>query len=147
MQETEALDFYERVTEGTQTYEEITLEHKTGAALEGVRMHVVDKQSLARTISALPEDMFNAVEDVDDPEEAQEQLEEQGGSMSAVSEETVEAFEDLLGESLNHPELTSSQMKHIISELDFEILFELGTEVINKSVEETGTVRDFHRPE
>lgn len=145
MEETDALDFYERVTEGTENYEEITLEHRTGAALEGVRMHIVDKQVLARTISALPEDMFDAVEDVEDPEQAQEQLEEEGGSLNAVSEETVEAFENLLSESLNHPELTSSQMSHIVSELDFEILFELGTEVINMSVDQTGTVRDFHK--
>jgi hypothetical protein len=34
-------------------------------------------------------------------------------------------------------------MDSILEELNFEVLFELGTEIINISVEETGTVRGF----
>lgn len=145
MQETEAIDFYERITEGTQKYEEITLEHKSGAALEGVKMHVVDKQTLASVISELPDEMFSAVEDAEDADEAEAQIEEQGGSLNAVNEDTVSSFERLVSQSLSHPELTSTQMKHIVDELDFEILFDLGTEIINMSAEQTGTVRDFHK--
>jgi hypothetical protein len=38
-------------------------------------------------------------------------------------------------------------MEHICNELNFEMLFELGTEIINMSVEETGTIKDFHEQE
>jgi len=64
--------------------------------------------------------------------------------MSAVTEGTVSAFEDLLNESLEHEELTTTQMRAIVNELSFEMLFELGSECINMSVEETGEIRDFH---
>ena len=144
MQETEALDFFERVTQGTENYKEISLEHSSGATLSGVEMHAIDKQTLAGVIERLPDQMFEAVEGVEDAEEAEAQLEEEGGGLGAVTEGTVEAFEDLVAESLNHPELTSAQMKKMTTELNFETLFELGTEIINMSVEDTGAIRGFH---
>lgn len=147
MQETEALDFYERVTEGTEQYKEITLEHESGAALPGVRMYAIDKRTLAGVIERLPSEMFEAVEGAENPEEAEEELEESGGSLDAVTEETVGAFEDLCAESLDHEDYTSTQVRHIVDELDFETLFTLGTEIINMSVEDTGSIRDFHEPE
>lgn len=143
MQETEALDFYERVTQGTERYKTITLEHNSGAALTDVKMHAIDKKSLASVIERLPDAMFEAVEGVEDAEEAEEQLEEQGGNLSAVTEDTVEAFEDLVAQSLDHEKLTNSQMRTLASELNFETLFELGTEIINMSVEDTGAIRGF----
>lgn len=143
MEEEQALDFYERVTQGKNRSKTITLEHKSGANLEGVKMHVIDKTDLAGVIEKLPEDMFNAVEGAEDAEDAEEQLEERGGSVSAVNEETVEAFEKLCKKSLTHPELTKPQLDHIVEELSFETLFELGTEIINLSVEETGSIRGF----
>lgn len=147
MQQTEALDFYERVTEGTEQYKEITLEHKSGAALSGVRMYAIDKQKLAGVIERLPSSMFEAVEGAEDADEAEEELEDAGGNLDAVTEETVLAFEDLVAESLDHDEYTSTQIRHIAEELDFETLFRLGTEIINMSVEDTGSIRDFHEPE
>ncbi len=145
MKEEDALDFYKRITEGTKGYETITLEHSSGSALDGVEMHPVDKKRLAGVISELPEDMFDAVDEAEDPESAEEQLEENGGSLNAVNEDTIDAFERLCGDSLRHPELTSTQMSTIISELNFEVLFELGTEIINMSSEETGSVQGFRK--
>lgn len=145
MQEEEALQFYERLTSGTENYETITLEHDSGAALSGVEMHPVGKQKLAGVIERLPEDLFEAVEDAPDPDTAEEEFEEEGGNLSAVTEDTVGAFEDLCEESLDHDDLTPTQMRHIISELNFETLFRLGTEIINISVESTGAVRDFQK--
>lgn len=147
MQENEALDFYQRVTEGKKRHQTITLEHKSGQILEDVKMHPVDKRNLAAVIEQLPEEMFNAVDDVDNPKEAEDQLEEQGGSLDAVNEGTVDAFEKLCKDSLDHPQLTKPQMDHIIDELSFEVLFELGTEIINMSSEETGAVRAFQKQE
>ncbi len=145
MQEEDALDFYQRITQGTKRHQEITLTDSSGAALGGVKMHPVDKKTLASIIEKLPDEMFEAVDDADDAEEAEEQLEEDGGSLSAVNEDTVGAFETLCEESLNHPELTEPQMDHIVSELNFEVLFELGTEIINMSSEQTGSIRSFQK--
>lgn len=145
MQEEQALNFYDRIVSGKDAYETVSLEHDSGAQLEGVKMHPVDKRTLAGVIERLPEELFEAVEDVDNPEEAEEEFEEGGGNISAVTESTVEAFEDLCIASLQHDELTSTQMKEIVSELSFETLFALGTEIINMSVESTGAVRDFQK--
>lgn len=147
MQEEDALSFYERLTQGTETYKEISLEHKTGATLSDVRMYAIDKQTLAGVIERLPDEMFEAVEGAEDADEAEEELEDRGGNMSAVTESTVDAFEDLCSESLDHSDLTDIQMRHIVDELSFETLFELGTEIINMSVEETGKIEGFHELE
>lgn len=144
MKEEEALEFFDRVTGGKDIHKKISLEHSSGATLSGVEIHPVGKTDLASAIQRMPDEMFESVEGAEDAEEAEERLEESGGSMSAVNEETVQAFEDLVSESLNHPELTKPQMKHISEELNFETLFELGTEIINMSVEETGSIRSFH---
>ena len=145
MQEEEALDFYQRITEGKKRHQTISLTHSSGSTLEGVRMHPVDKKTLAGVIEKLPEEMFDAVEDAEDADDAEEQLEEQGGSLGAVNADTVDAFEELCAEALDHPELTKPQMEHIVQELNFEVLFELGTEIINMSSEETGAIRGFQK--
>jgi hypothetical protein len=145
MQETEALDFYQRITEGKKRHQEITLEDTSGAALAGVKMHPVDKRTLAGIIEQLPDEMFDAVDDAEDADEAEEQLEEQGGSLNAVTGDTVDAFETLCQDSLDHPELTKPQMNTIVEELNFEVLFELGTEIINTSSEQTGSIRGFQK--
>jgi hypothetical protein len=143
MEQEEALDFYQRITEGTNSKRQISLEHNSGAQLEGVQMSPVTKVELASTIERLPDEMFESVEGAEDAEEAEEELEEAGGSMSAVTEDTVEAFEDLCSDALSHPELTAPQMDQIVGELNFEMLFELGTEIINMSVEQTGSIQGF----
>jgi hypothetical protein len=145
MNEGEALDFYQRITEGKKQYDEIKLEHNSGAMLEDVQMHPVDKRVLASVIEKLPQEMFEAVEDADNPEDAEEQIEAEGGSLDAISEDTVEAFEKLCERSLSHPELTKPQMETIVAELDFDVLFELGTEIIDMSSENAGAVRGFQR--
>jgi hypothetical protein len=147
MQEEEALDFYQRVTEGTDRTQIIQLEHSSGSTLSNVEMSPVDKKTLASIVERLPDEMFESVEGAENAEEAEEELEEAGGSLSAVNEDTVGAFEDLCQKSLNHPELTKPQMDKIVSELNFETLFEIGTEIINMSVEETGSIRGFRAQE
>lgn len=142
MQAEDAMDFYNRVVKGTKQHKTITLEHESGSALEGVEVHPVDKRTLAAVIERLPESLFEAVEDADgDADVAEDEME---GDLSAVTEETVAAFEELCLKSLEHPDLAPTNMEEIIAELNFEVLFELGTEIIDMSIEETGDVRDFH---
>jgi hypothetical protein len=147
MEENQALDFYERITQGKERYKTITLTHQSGRELENVRMYAISKQKLAGVIERLPSAMFEAVEGAEDADEAEEELEEAGGNLDAVTEETVNAFEDLIAESIDHDELTNPQLRHIAEELNFEVLFELGTDIINMSVEDTGSIRDFHEQE
>jgi hypothetical protein len=145
MQETDAMDFYQRIVEGKKHSKTIDLEHDEGFTLTDVEMSPIDKKTLAGVIERLPEDMFDAVEEAEgDAEKAEEEMD---GDMSAVNRETVEAFEDLLSKSLDHSDLTNTQISQIVSALSFEMLFELGSEVINMSVEETGEIRDFHERE
>lgn len=145
MQEDDAMDFYERIVEGTKRTKVISLETDEGYTLDNVEMSPVSKTELAGVIERLPDDMFDAVEEAEgDAEAAEENME---GDLSAVNEDTVESFEDLLKESLSHPKLAPSQMNDIVDALGFEVLFELGSEVINMSVEQAGDIRSFREQE
>jgi hypothetical protein len=144
MQDSTANDFYERIVEGTKYKKEIDLEHGSGAKLEGVVMRPVNKQVLASVIQALPEEMFEAVEDADSADEAEEMLDgDGGGSLAAMSSETVSEFEKLCKESLSHPELTSKQMEAVVDALGFEMLFELGGDIMDMSFSDSGAIKDF----
>lgn len=143
MQDEEALNFYERVTQGTDKTMKITLEHSTGAALKDVEMHPVSKTKLADCLNRMPDEMFEAAKEAEG-EEAEEALEEQGISMNAVSGDTVEAFEDLCVASLTHPQLAPPQMRDIIKNYDFNVLFELGSEIMDLSAEPDDCVKNFH---
>jgi hypothetical protein len=149
MQESTANEFYERIVEGTDYVKKIELEHGSGHKLEGVEMHPVDKQTLASVVQALPSEMFDAVKDADDPDEAQEMLEDGGAdtSLDSMNAETVQAFEQLVSDSLRHPELTNSQMQSIVEALDFEVLFELGGEIMDMSFSDSGAIKDFREQE
>lgn len=143
-EDNDAVAFYDRIVQGQDDDDTITLEHSSGKKLEGVHMKPVSKRVLASVIQRLPNEMFNAVEETDDYDEAEEELENQGMSASAVTESTVAAFEDLCTESLSHPDLTNTQMAQIIEALGFEMLFSLGAEIIEKSFEQSGDIKDFH---
>lgn len=145
MKEEDALEFFERVTGGTDRYETIDLEHQSGATLSGVEMHPVDKGVLADTMSALPDEMFDAVEEADDANEAEETIEEDTElTMNAISRDVVEAFENIVGESLRHPDLAPPQMRSVAEELSFEMLFNLGVQIMEMSMERDGAIQDFH---
>jgi hypothetical protein len=145
MQETTAVDFYNRIVEGKEYEKKIQLSHGSGATLDGVELHPVDKGTLASVIQSLPEEMFDSMEGADSAEEAEEMLEENDISVDALSSQTVESFETLVQESLQHPELTPSQMDSIVEALDFGLLFELGGEIIDVSYAEGGAIKDFQK--
>jgi len=145
MQEEEAIDFYKRVTQGVEDYKTINLEHKSGSTLTGVEMHPVDKPTLTSTISRLPDAMFEAAEEADSVEEAEEAIESSDGlSMNDIDDNTIEAFQDLVQASLVHEDLAPPQMNDIVESLNFEALLALGTEVISYSMENDGAIQDFH---
>lgn len=149
MRETQANEFFERLTEGTDYTKTIELEHSSGAKLDGFELNPVNKQELASVIERLPDELFDAIDEAEDPDEAEEILEEEGTdvSMNALSEDTVDAFEDIVRKSLSHPEFTSVQINDVVEALDFPILFELGGQVIDISFSSQGAIKDFHEPE
>lgn len=145
MKDNEANEFYNRIVEGKDYYETVTLTHESGAKLEGVELHPVDKQELARVVERLPEAMFDAIEEAEDAEQAEEMLEEgdDGDSLAAMNSDTVQAFEDLVAESARHDNLTNTQMTKVVEQLDFEVLFELGGKIIDMSFDNSGAIKDF----
>lgn len=136
-------DFYERVLEGPDNSKTIVLPHKTGAELHDVKMTAVEKKEIADAIGDMPDELFEAAEEGDvDPEEAEE-MARQHGNTAAIDGSVIEGFENLCIESLEHAALSKSQMKQIVSEQSFQGLFQLGSEVLNFSIENSGDIEGF----
>jgi len=142
MSNVDAMDFYKRVTESENEVREYTLEHESGAELN-VELTVVNRKTLLDEINRLPDAMLETLSQAEDEDEAQEMAEEQN-MLSNVNGDTILAFENICVASMNHDELTSHNFEEIVAELDFETLFEIGSEVIEMSFEETGSIKDFH---
>lgn len=146
-QQVDAMDFYDTVVDGEDKHKTIALEHRSGKKLEGVEMHVVPKNDLADALHKMPDELFEAAEENElegeDIEEAAEQMDT--NASSALSGDLVDAFEDLCVRSLSHEGLSDVQMRHVIEDFDLETLFDLGSEIINLSIEETGDVRGFQK--
>jgi hypothetical protein len=138
------MEFYKRVTESKNDVREYTLEHQSGAQMT-VELTVVNRKTLLDEINRLPDEMLETLSEAEDEEEAQQRAEEQN-MLSNVNGDTILAFENICVNSLNDPEdkLTSHNFEEIVAELDFETLFEIGSEVIEMSFEETGSIKDFH---
>ncbi len=142
MEQVEAMDFYERVVGGDSKTTEITLENEDGAAID-VELTVVERKALLDEINRLPDEMLETLSEADNPDEAEEAAREEN-MMTNVNGDTIQAFENICSQSIEHENLTSIHIEEIVSELDFEVLFPLGAEVIEMSFESTGKVKDFH---
>jgi len=143
MTETDAMDFYQRVTESKADSREYTLEHQSGAEVT-VEINSVDRKELLDEINRLPNQMLDTLSEADDEEDAQELAEEQN-MLSNVNGDTVLAFENICIAAINHDKWTTHNVQDIVAELDFETLFEIGSEVIEMSFEETGSIKSFQR--
>lgn len=146
MKEEDAMTFYKKVVEGTEHHKTTSLE-TDDIKLDGVKVHVVDKKTLGAVIERLPDEMFKVPDDLD-PEEIEEMSEEELAEANdtdgaSISEDTVAAFEELCVQSLAHSDLTDRQMSNMISEFSFDVLFGLGVEILDYSIENTGDIQDF----
>jgi hypothetical protein len=147
MQEVEALEFYERVTDDEQSFGDKPtriLEHESGATLE-VTLVSVDRADLMDEMQRLPESMIEAMSGADDPDEAEERAREQG-LLTDVDGETIRAFENIVVQGIEHEELTTKHFKRMVEKFDLEVLFPIGAEIMEESFEDTGSVTDFHEP-
>jgi len=143
MTQVDAMEFYKRVTESTNDISEYTLTHDSGAQMD-VELHVVNRKVLLDEINRLPEEMLQTLSEAEDEDEAQEMAEERN-MLSNVNGDTILAFENICVESMAHEELTRHNFEEIVAELDFETLFEIGSEIIEMSFEETGSIKDFQK--
>lgn len=143
MTQTDAMDFYQRVTQSGNDIRTYTLEHQSGAELN-VELTVVNRKTLLDEIHRLPDQMLQTLSEAEDEEEAQEMAEDRN-MLSNVNGDTILAFENICVASMNHDELTSHNFEEIVAELDFETLFEIGSEIIEMSFEESGSIKDFHK--
>lgn len=141
------MEFYDRVVDDGGSDEPdrtVTLEHETGAALE-VYLDGLDRKDVIDQIKHLPDSMLETMSGAEDPEEAEKRAREQN-LLTDVDGDTIEAFEQLCTQGIEHPELTSQNIELMVSEFDFEVLFSLGAQIIELSFEESGSVTDFHEP-
>lgn len=146
MQHVEAMEFFDRVVDDDDEPDrEITLEHSSGAALD-VHLQGLDRKVIIDQLQYLPDSMVDAMTSAEDPEEAEERAREQN-LMSDVNSDTITAFETLCAKGINHPDLTSQNIEMMIQEFDFEVLFNLGAQIIELSFEDGGSIRDFHEPD
>jgi len=145
-EEIDAQEWYERTIKGSGASKDVQLGRKDGRELDGFEMHAVEKQDLAFAINAMPDELFEAVEDEENvsAEEAEEMAQEAQEGGANVNPEMVDAFEYLCQESLAHEKFSGVQMQKIIDQFGFEMLFEIGSEIMTYSLEEAGDVQDFH---
>jgi len=145
----EALEFFERVTEGTNHYKTVSLE-ENGESLDGFEMHIVSKEVVADIVDRLPDEMFEQANteeglEVDEDVDAEDLKEETDMDASAtIDRETVKAFEDLCMTSLDHQHLSKTQLADLIEGFDFDVLFGVGGEILEYSIENAGDIKDFH---
>lgn len=142
MTETEAMDFYKRVTESNNKTSDYTLVHDSNAELT-VTLTVVNRKILLDEINRLPDEMLETLSEAEDEDDAQEMAEERN-MLSNVNGDTILAFENICVESMTHDDLTTHHFEEIVADLDFETLFEIGSEIIEMSFEESGSIKDFH---
>jgi len=146
MNEGDALDFYEDVVGGgdasapSETVEYV-LEAANGRELT-VELTPVDRKFVIDKLNALPDEMLELFSEVDDPEEAQERAQEQN-ALTGLSGDAIGAFEEICAESMEHGELTQHHFDEMVEELSLEIVFEMGSEVIEMSLDDDGAITGF----
>ena len=146
MNEGDALDFYDDVVGGNDgaTVDqsvEYVLEAANGRELT-VTLEPIDRKFVIDQLNKLPSEMLELFSEVDDPDEAQEMAEEQN-ALSGLSGEAIGAFEDICAESMEHGKLTQHHFDDLVQELSLEVVFEMGAEVIEMSLDDDGAITGF----
>lgn len=142
MTEVDGMEFYQRVTESATQTDEYTLEHQSGAEMT-VELEVINRKVLLDEIARLPDEMMETLSEAEDEEEAQE-MAQNNNMLSGVNGDTVTAFENICIASMSHEELTQHNFEAIVAELSFEVLFDIGSKIIELSFENQGSIKDFH---
>lgn len=146
MNEGDAFTFYEEVVGGEDGVDntdqiEYVLEAANGRELD-LYLTKLDRKFVIDKLNDLPDEMLELFAEVDDPEEAQERADEQN-ALAGLSGDAVGAFEELCAASMEHGELTQHHFDDLVAELSLEVLFEMGSEIIELSLEDNGKITGF----
>lgn len=145
MNEGDAFTFYEEVVGGEDDVDqdriEYVLEANNGRELD-LYLTKLDRKFVIDKLNELPDELLELFAEVDDPEEAQERADEQN-ALAGLSGDAIGAFESLCAESMEHGELTQHHFDDLVSELSLEVLFEMGSEIIELSLEGNGKITGF----
>jgi len=150
MNEGDAMEFFDEVVGGEDgphapsQETEYVLEAQNGRELT-VTLKPVDRKFAIDKLNDLPDELLELFSEVEDPEEAQRQAEE-AGALAGLSGSAIKAFEELCAESMSHPKLTTTHMEQVAKELDLEVLFEMGSQVVEMSLEDDGAISGFRKP-
>lgn len=124
------------------------LEAQNGMELE-VELYGPDRDEIFDKLQQLPDELLEVLteEDIDDPEEAQAEADE-AELLQGMSGDAIRAFEEICALGMRHPgELTTHHIEELVRELDLEVLFPFGVEVIEMALDNSGAIEDFREPE
>ena len=148
MEQEDAIQFYDEVVGGESgehappaTKETYQIEAANGRTLT-VDLVKVDRKDVIDQLRRLPDELLEMFDEVDDPEEIQE---EQGAAnaLKGLSGDAIAAFEDICKMGMEHPELTEHHFEGLVRELSLEVLFEMGSVIIDISLQDSGKITGF----
>lgn len=144
MDEGDALTFFEDVVGGenhsSMSRKEFVLTAANNRELT-VYLTQLDRKFVIDQLNKLPDELLEMFAEVEDPEEIDE--DEATSALSGLSGSAIEAFEELCAESMDHEELTQHHFEALVTELDLEVLFEMGARIIEMSLEDGGKITGF----
>lgn len=143
MAKVDPMEFYQEVTGSSKNSEDYVIGHESNAEME-VTLTEVDRKKVLDELTRLPDEMLETLSEAEDEEQAQELAEEEG-MISGVTGDTILAFENICTMGLENDKLTSDHFDDIVKELDFEVLFEMGSIIVDMSIGDTGSIKDFRK--
>jgi len=143
MDEGDALQFYEDVVGGENHVDERREFVLTAAnnREQTVYLTKLDRKYIIDQLNKLPDEMLEMFSEAEDPEDIDE--EEAASTMSSLTGDAIEAFEKSCVESMDHPDLTEHHFEGMVEELNLEVLFEMGSRVMELSLDEGGKITGF----
>lgn len=147
----DALEFFEDVVGDDDPHAEPDPEREFELEAANGRVVVMglvpcDRKFVIDQLNKLPDELLDLLSEVDDPEEAQARADE-ANALTGLSGQAIDAFEQLCAKGMQHEEYTEHHYKRLVKELDLEILFEMGSMIIEMSLEDTGKITGFREVE
>jgi hypothetical protein len=134
-----ALDTHDRIIRGAKASKTPEVEADSGETLEH-ELTPVSRGVRSEVQSYLPEGWFDVAEEVDDPDDVDE--EDIDLSEAMLDEDGVEAWTDMLVESIDHDELAPSEIRNQVECWSDKLFYEAGAAVIEMGVDTSG-VKSF----
>jgi len=152
MNEADALDFFDEVVGGedgphaaTTERREFVLEAANGRETT-MLLTPCDRKYVIDQLNKLPDELLEMFAEADDVEEAQEEA-DATDALTGLSGDAIEAFENICATGMEHPDLTQHHFDQLVLEIGLEVLFEMGSIIIEMSLEDDGKITGFREPE